>query len=545
MASDATESTSVFTFYHIATAFITYWVCTTIYGFVTAPRPPNSLPWVGYGKSWIADLRNFIAVTESKYWVSQGYEKYSRKGNAFVLPSTLGMPAEIVLPPDQLRWMFDQPDNVLSSQAAHYDLLRGDYSFVDPAIITDSYHAHVIHKHLVKNLNAIIPGLAKDATDSVRNIYGTDTQEWKKLDLLQSFIDMIPLLTNHLLVGETICYDQRFLDAILGFTEDVIRNSAILLVVPDFLHPIIGPLLSLAPKYHYWLSSKFTLPLVKQRISEIEKKDSGDPEYKDWQEPNDFITWCYRTAKQEGRHEEMQPDRIAKRILPLNFASIHTTALTAYDILSQIISAGSDVVYKLREEAYRVLQEEGGWTKQGLNRMYKMDSAIRESQRIAPLSATFSDRKVVAKQGVIIPDGTHVEYGNTISCPWAQMAVEPNFTDNPNVYDAFRYSREREAYEAMSAEEKRNVDVLKMKQRGMVATSTQHLPFGHGRHACPGRFFVAYELKILFAELLLNYHIKPFAQPPEKMWVVRTMVPRPTTIEVRRRESMWTPEAEN
>ena len=59
----------------------------------------------------------------------------------------------------------------------------------------------------------------------------------------------------------------------------------------------------------------------------------------------------------------------------------------------------------------------------------------------------------------------------------------------------------------------------------------------------PGRFFVSNELKRLFAELLLNYDIKPLAEPPKRTWFIRAIIPLPTIIELRRRESTWTPEA--
>jgi len=498
---------------------------------------------VGYGKGWIAGLRNFIAVKEAKDWVAEGYDKYNRQGNAFVTPQTLGMLPEVILPPNQLRWMFDQPDNVMSTSEGHYEFLHGDYSFVDPIVLQDPYHEHVIHKHLVRNLTAIIPGLAEEVPRAVAAVYGTDTKEWKKLELLQSFMDTIPTLTNRMLLGEPICHERKYLDAVLAFTLDVIRNLSVLFLVPRALHAFVGPVLSLAPKYHYWISSKFTVPVIKKRISDITKKDAGDPEYKDWQEPCDFITWSYRTAQSEGRHDEMRPERIAKRILPLNFASIHTTAMTANDALGMILSAGPEVIEGLREEAHRVRKEEGAWTKQTLSRMVRMDSAIRESQRMAPIALTFAGRKVVSKQGVTTPDGVHIGYGNLVSCPWGPMAADTEYHENPDVYDAFRFSRAQEEYETMSPDEKANCDVLKMKQKGMVTTATYHLPFSHGKHACPGRFFVSHELKIFFAEFLLNYDIKPLAEPPKKMWMIRSVVPLPTTIEVRRRESPWTPES--
>ena len=38
-----------------------------------------------------------------------------------------------------------------------------------------------------------------------------------------------------------------------------------------------------------------------------------------------------------------------------------------------------------------------------------------------------------------------------------------------------------------------------------VTTSPEHLGFGHGRNACPGRFFASNELKIVLVHLLLKY----------------------------------------
>ncbi|KAI4714171.1 hypothetical protein J4E89_001621 [Alternaria sp. Ai002NY15] len=541
--SQEAEPHSLFTFSHVATAAITYLIVASAYHFLTAPSPPSNIPWMGYGKGWIADFRNFTALTKSKEWLLAGYNKYSRDGKIFVLPATLGMQAEIVMPQSQMRWMFDQPDSVLSAHQAHYDSLQGDYSFINPYILKDAYHEHVLHKSLFRNLTAIIPGLEEEVPRTIADVYGTDTENWKKLDVLESFMEMIPVLTNRMLLGESLCHEKKFLEAVLSYTKDVIRNQALMFLVPKALHPIVGTVLSLPVKYHYWLSSKFTIPMIKQRISDFEKKDAGDPEYKSWKEPNDFITWSYRVAQAEGRPEEMQPDRIAKRVLPVNFASIHTTSITAFETIVCILGCEPEVVEQLREEAHRIFQEEGSWTKNALSRMYRIDSAIRESQRSSPIGLTFVHRKVVAKEGVTTPEGVHLKCGTLFSCPWGAMALDTDMTENPEEFDAFRYSRPREEYEAMSAEEKQNVDALKLKQTGLVTTGVNHLPFGHGRHACPGRFFVSHELKIIFANLLLNYDFKPLAEKPKKMWVIRYKVPLPVEIEVRRRKSAWTPQA--
>lgn len=41
-----------------------------------------------------------------------------------------------------------------------------------------------------------------------------------------------------------------------------------------------------------------------------------------------------------------------------------------------------------------------------------------------------------------------------------------------------------------------------------VSTSPEHLVFGHGKHACPGRFFAANEIKVVLIFLLMKYDWK-------------------------------------
>jgi len=270
----------------------------------------------------------------------------------------------------------------------------------------------------------------------------------------------------------------------LGFTNDVIRGFFIFALCPRILHPVVGALASLAPRYHWWRTSRHSIPLIKKRLVDMQQKTGGDPAYKDWKEPNDFVTWSIRTAQAEGRSDELTPTRISMRLMPINFASIHTTAMTGHSVILDILSADPSVIAALRDEAARIHAEEGRkWTKTGLSRMYKLDSAIRESQRFSAFALTFVHRKVVAREGVTGPEGVHFEYGTIVSAPWTGVAADSDIHERADTYDAFRYSRGREAYEAKAAEERDQEEGLKLRGTGLVTTSERHFPFGHGRHA--------------------------------------------------------------
>jgi cytochrome P450 len=287
-----------------------------------------------------------------------------------------------------------------------------------------------------------------------------------------------------MLVGKSICRNPDFLKNMMGYTMDVVLGFIMFPMLPRTLHPLIGPIYGLRPKYHYWQTRKYTLPIIKKRLEDIRKKEAGDPTYADWKAPNDFITWSICTAMDEGRNDELEPSRIAMRVCPLNFASIHTTAITAHSALIDILSADPNVVDALCDEATRIYNEDGKqWTKNGLSRMYKLDSAIRESQRHSTMAMSLISKKVVAKEGITSPEGVHYPYGCLLSNAWLPVAHDEEVYAKEDTYDAFRFSRDREEFDSMSENEKANVDVLKLRQSGMVTTGHAHQAFGHGRHA--------------------------------------------------------------
>ena len=65
------------------------------------------------------------------------------------------------------------------------------------------------------------------------------------------------------------------------------------------------------------------------------------------------------------------------------------------------------------------------------------------------------------------------------------------------------------------------------KKVGIVSSSLDHLPFGHGRYACPGRYFAACELKLMLAHTVMTYDVKMEIEGvrPQDMWFMDTCVP--------------------
>ncbi|KAJ7445668.1 cytochrome P450, partial [Mycena latifolia] len=118
------------------------------------------------------------------------------------------------------------------------------------------------------------------------------------------------------------------------------------------------------------------------------------------------------------------------------------------------------------------------------------------------------NRKVVAKDGFRFSDGTFIPYGSFLSVSGQPVQHDPANYDNPEVFDGFRFSRMREQGKDTGEGIFKN---------HMISTAPEHLVFGHGKHACPGRFFAATELKTILAHVVLTYDVKSDiegARPP-------------------------------
>ena len=81
-----------------------------------------------------------------------------------------------------------------------------------------------------------------------------------------------------------------------------------------------------------------------------------------------------------------------------------------------------------------------------------------------------------------------------------------------------------------------------------VTTSPEHMLFGHGEHACPGRFFASNEIKIALCHLLLKYDWRFPEGLEQKLFMTHDsaeMVEPQIKMQVRRRREEMNLDLEN
>ena len=311
--------------------------------------------------------------------------------------------------------------------------------------------------------------------------------------------------------------NQEFIDNVAGFAGAVPTTGIILRPFPAFMKPLLAYFACASNRRYFRVASKYLFPVIDQRKADIAKKAS-DPDYK-FEEPFDLLQWNIRNSLKNPDPREWTTELISKRYMATSFAAVHTTALTTSNTLYDLASAKPELqaFETIEEEVLRVYKEsQYTWTKASLAKLVRLDSAIRESMRLGNNGGFALGRKVVAKDGATTTDGMYLPHGTHVAMHSYGIQKMDGYYENAEKYDPFRFSRPRES---MSLSGGSDGDVLKERNLASVATSPSHLVFGHGRHACPGRFFAIFEVKLMLAHLILNYDIKPVPKRPSNMWI--------------------------
>ncbi len=234
-------------------------------------------------------------------------------------------------------------------------------------------------------------------------------------------------------------------------------------------------------------------------------------------------------AKNHGP-QQLDANKIAMRILALTsmfvFAVGWVFAHAALDIYSSTVE--EDVVSVLESECRQVsAKHQGLSTKEAVDALYNIDSAVRESMRLNDVMVHLLPLDVISGDPIDLGDGLKINPGSGVRTVFpAQMVhLDPDNYHNPEHFDAFRFSR------GFDLPRTSTFSTETTKRELMTTVSPSFLPFGYGRHACPGRWFVAQMVKQALAYALLNYDVEVSKKPKGKVSMLNFMLP-PQTAEL-------------
>ncbi|KZV74050.1 cytochrome P450 [Peniophora sp. CONT] len=274
-------------------------------------------------------------------------------------------------------------DAVLSFTEAAVRIIQLEYT-IGNDILDAPYHVDVIRGALTQNIGARFDIMR----DEIVVAFGDeiDTSEgWKEIPAVETVRRIVTRVSNRVFVDIPFCVyhilscrssdgrtgrNAEWIQQNIEYAIDVALGAMFVKSAPRSLKPLAGRLLWKL-KSQERRESDLVGPLIAERLREF--AEHGD---KAEDLPNDMITWLIEVSPPELR----QVPAITKRVLLVNVSSLHTTTNTFLHVLYKI-AANPAWVEPLREEVGRIVSAEG-WTKASLAKMRRLDSFIRETQRI-------------------------------------------------------------------------------------------------------------------------------------------------------------------
>ncbi|RPD82682.1 cytochrome P450 [Lentinus tigrinus ALCF2SS1-7] len=439
--------------------------------------PLRRIPTVG-GPS--IPLLSYLAARKfarsSDKVLQEGYDKY--QGTAF----KVAMPNRwlvVVSGPEGVEDIRRRPESDLSIVDGFNELFQTEL-ILGKDLNENRWHVDVIKSSLTRNLPSILPELLDELPHAVQdNIRCEDG--WAAVNILPTMINTVARLSSRVFVGLPLCRTEPYLRLAIRFTAARMKDANIMKLIPPILRPIAVPFLNNS-RSALVEARAFMEPLIQARRADMERFGPN------WQNrPNDLLQWYLEEATERGTPDEAVP----ARVFVTNFAAIHTSALSIASALYDL-AAHPESVAPLRAEVEQITTSDG-WTKAALEKMWKVDSFLRESQRSKTV-ARFALTRVATKDMTLV-DGTFIPRGTLITAAIAPAHRDQKHYQCADVFDPFRFSRAREETGIGATQ-------------AFTHTSGKWLAFGHGKHACPGRFFAADELKALLAYMVMNYDVK-------------------------------------
>ncbi|KAI0878224.1 cytochrome P450 [Hypoxylon argillaceum] len=525
-----------------------------IYRLFSNASLPSTLPWAGVGEhnsSLGRAKANFTSFFDLKKLLDEGYVKYSKNNKTYVLPYFINGP-QVVLPPSQIPWLLEQPDDVLSQEHINRQFLKSDYTFFQANRVKDPVHPEVIQHQLTKKINSFADDIADEVRATLDDAWGTDTEEWREVRVYDTMLLMITRMSIRVFMGLPLCRNETFLFICSSYIRKVALAAAAISLFPRFLEPIVAPVFTLFDYVLYRRSRGFVMPIIRERLAELRDPDAAaaaklSPEGLTPPPPNDFMQWAigHALARPVVDPVELDARVLAARFAVLAFAAIQSSVITLTNTLfdlaaspccaASLASMHAEVARETAAAAAAATtaskggQQQGllasAWSRPVLARMARVDSALRESLRLNGFVERGVVKMVVRPAGVTLPDGSHVPRGTKVGVSaYSIHRDEGNYADAAR-YDAFRFVRGPEGGEK--------------RPQGLVNTSETFLGFSHGAHSCPGRFFATNQLKIALGHIALLYEIEPIPKRPANRWFFGHIAPPLTeTLRVRRRKTV-------
>ncbi|KAI1130931.1 cytochrome P450 [Nemania abortiva] len=417
------------------------------------------------------------------------------RDRVYQIRSTEGV--RTIIPPTMVGELKGLPEETLSAKIAVSEAMLSEYTHLSADAHSDIL-TFLLKTKATHNLQRMMPILKAE----FQYILATEfpaCDDWTPFRIQPFMVRAVSRLSGRAFVGSALSRSEEWMDVSVNFAITAFIAVTKLQFFPPWMRPVAQYLVSELKTIRKDLAKAQAMlePLIEERLNNPSSE-----------KPDDFIQWLSDALPDEEKRNHFIQ---AKMQLLLSASSIHTTSNLTTDCIYDL-AVHQEMQDVLREEVMEVFGgEEDAWQrKDSIAKLKKMDSFIKESQRLSGNVTSFI-RKVM--KPIDLSDGTHLPSGTSILTPLAGISLDERYFPSPEVFDGLRFWKLQQQQRSSSPSPTRSSSPTPSSQP--AATRNQFTSigdadqnFGLGKHACPGRFFAAQEIKVILSYLLLNYDIK-------------------------------------
>ncbi|PYH37644.1 cytochrome P450 [Aspergillus neoniger CBS 115656] len=438
-----------------------------------------SAPFVGLKYAWLARFQFFFSA---KSILNEGNTKYKNR------PWKLTGNDVIVLPQKYLEEIRKLPPNRANAMKANLDNMQSKYTHLDVLNSTRLF-VDVLKWKMNPQLAILIPTVRKelDAAFAHELPPNISEEEWTSVPAFHTLHRIVGRISARIFGGRELRDDNRWVASAEGYLNNIFITAISIRLVPYGFKTLASWLLpcSWEISWRFWRAKRILLPYIRYR-KQIYAERRDEIQRKGKSKFPDVLQYLIEAAK----GKDAEPLRLASMVLALSLASNHTTAMALTETLYDLC-AYPEYQDELRQEVLDALEVNGGWEKTTLLRMRKLDSFMKESQRMNPPSLMgykrqFTD-EIELSDGLHLPAGSHVEF--------PIVPIQHDSVEDPTRFDGLRYYRLRQ-------------NRSETYRHQFATTSPTSLHFGHGQNSCPGRFMASNIIKMVLGTLLTEFEFK-------------------------------------
>lgn len=191
------------------------------------------------------------------------------------------------------------------------------------------------------------------------------------LEGYETVLNIATGITSRIMIGLPTARSEEWLAIAKGYTIDVMAVSTALRPYLAFLRPLVYPWLESVKRLqgHVQKARQSLYPVFAARAPDTTSETPAEKHL-------DMAQWMVESA----RGDDQDHDVLTLKMLFLTLASVHTSSMTVTHALFDLC-AMPEYIQPLRQELCEVLAKYG-WTREGVYNLKRLDSFLKESQRM-------------------------------------------------------------------------------------------------------------------------------------------------------------------